>query len=184
MTKTISDPELVASAKRGEKGALGEIYSRYCDAIYSYSLRLLKSEAEALDAVQETFCRMHEAVARLQNGAALRPWLFAIARHYAINHLRDHQKTEPLDPEALPDADTPFEIYLRKERSNTLSALIDNLKPAFREVILLREYAGLSYEEISIVTGESVSAIRSRLYKARRALAGSLPEEWKKGSLP
>jgi RNA polymerase sigma-70 factor (ECF subfamily) len=166
-------------AKVGEKDAFAEIYARYSDGLFGYCLRLLKNEDQASDAVHETFLRMHDGMGALRDGTALRSWLFSIARNYSFNFLRGSRVTEPLDADVLPDADTPFEIMVREEQSANLYALVDSLKPLYREVLVLKEYEGLSYAEIAIVTGSSESAVKSRLFKARRALAGALPAGWK-----
>jgi RNA polymerase sigma-70 factor (ECF subfamily) len=176
---TFSDTRLLDLAKGGQTDAFAEIYARYRDGIYHYCLRLLKSEDRACDAVQETFLRMQTGVGTLNDGLALRAWLYTIARNYSFNAMRGAKGIEPLDPEALSDTETPYEIYVRGEQAANLQALIDALKPGYREVILLKEFEGLSYAEIAEVTGSSESAVKSRLFKARQALIKALPSGWK-----
>jgi RNA polymerase sigma-70 factor, ECF subfamily len=166
-------------AKSGQKDAFAEIYARYRDGIYHYCLRLLKSEDRACDAVQETFLRMQTRVGTVHDGLALRAWLFTTARNYAFNAMRGAKAAEPLDPETLSDTETPYEIYVRGEQAANLQALVDALKREYREVILLKEYEGLSYAEIAEVTGSTESAVKSRLFKARQALIKALPSGWK-----
>jgi RNA polymerase sigma-70 factor (ECF subfamily) len=115
----------------------------------------------------------------LKDGMALKAWLFSIARNYSFNSMRGTRLNEPLDADAFSDADTPFEIYVREEQSANLHALVDGLNPVYREVIVLKEYEGLSYAEIASVTGSTESAVKSRLFKARKALASALPAGWK-----
>ncbi len=132
-----------------------------------------------MDAVHETFLRMHDGIATLRDGVSLRAWMFSIARNYSFNSMRGARTTEQLNPESLLDDNTPYEICVREERSANLQSLIDNLKPPYREVIVLKEYEGLSYAEIAAITGSTESAVKSRLFKARKALASALPERWK-----
>lgn len=176
--RSLSDSRLLDLAKCGEADAFAEIYARYRDSIYHYCLRLLKSDDLALDAVQETFLRMHNQMGTLHDGLALRAWLFSIARNYSFNSMRGARLKEPLDVDALSDEDTPYEIYVREEQSANLKALVDGLKPVYREVIVLKEYEGLSYAEIAAVTGTTESAVKSRLFKARKALTRALPAGW------
>jgi RNA polymerase sigma-70 factor (ECF subfamily) len=177
--QSLSDSRLLDLARGGETSAFAEIYARYRDGIYRYCLRLLKNEDMAYDAVQETFLRMHESMGSVQDGTALRPWLFSVARNYSFNQMRGARPHEPLDEGSLSDADTPYEIYVREEESSDLQALVDGLTPEYREVIVLREYEGLSYAEIASVTGGTESAVKSRLFKARKALIRALPADWK-----
>jgi len=177
--QSLTDSQLVNLALSGRTEAFAGLYTRYRDSIYHYCLRLLKREDLAMDAVNETFLRMHESIATLRDGISLRAWLLSIARNYSFNSMRSARATEPLDPEGLSDDDTPYEIYVKEEQSANLKSLIDNLKPLYREVIILKEYEGLSYGEIAAITGSTESAVKSRLFKARKALARALPAGWR-----
>jgi RNA polymerase sigma-70 factor (ECF subfamily) len=164
----------VKLVKAGSREAFAVIYTRYKDSIYHYCLRLLKSEELAKDGVQETFLRMHQNLAGLKDEAAFRAWLFGIARNFVLNSFRSPPMNDSMDPDSLPGEETPHDILIKAEQSTHLQSLIDDLRPIFREVVLLREFEGLSYAEIAEVTGDSESAIKSRLFKARKALASML----------
>ena len=134
----------------------------------------MKDPDSAKDVLHETFLRMHIGLDGMRNGMALRAWLLSTARNLALNSIRKSKSMEALDDEPLSDDDSPFETIVRDEQSRTVKLLIESLNPALREVIVLREYEGLSYREIAMVTGLSEENVKIRIYRARKAIASEL----------
>lgn len=153
--------------------AAGVLYSRYRQSVYGFCLRMLREEAPALDAAQETFLKMISRIGGLNSGARFRPWLFAVARNEVLMVLRK-RKSVPMDPlddaETVADPGTPLRTTEGSESSALIAAALERLRPIYREAFLLREQEGMTYDEIAVVTGTSLSAVKSRLFKARIAL--------------
>lgn len=175
--KSLSDQELVDKAKSGSREAFGEIYVRYGNCVYDYSLRFTRDPEAAKDAMQETFLRMYSALAGLRNGVLLRVWLLSIARNFLLNSRRNKRLIDRLCHEPLSTDDSPFDTVLRKENSLTVRSLVESLHPALREVVVLRDYEGLSYRDIAAVTGISEENVAVRIFRARKAIAARLERE-------
>lgn len=173
----LSDQDLVEKIRLGSREAFAEIYARHRDSVYNYCVRLTKDSESARDAMQETFLRMHSGLAGLRNGTVLRVWLLSIARNFVLNSLRNKQLIERLDHEPLSTDESPFEAILREEESQTVKSLIESLHPALREMIVLREYEGLSYHDIATVAGISEENVKVRIYRARKAIAAALKKQ-------
>lgn len=163
---------LVERLQRGDPTAWSELYERYRGTIYAYCLRLLVNKLDAEDSVHETFLKIRNGIRRLEEPDALRLWILRIARNEAFQLLRRNQRhsNEGADFEDIWTEDTPQDELERREESEIVGQLLDRLKPEYREVLVLREYENLSYAEIARVTGASESSVKSRLFKARRAL--------------
>jgi RNA polymerase sigma-70 factor (ECF subfamily) len=174
---SLSDKELVEKARSGSREAFGEIYVRYGNCVYDYSLRFTRDPEAAKDATQETFLRMYSALAELRNGVLLRVWLLSIARNFLLNSRRNKRLIDRLQDEPISTDDSPFDTNLREENSLTVRSLVDSLHPALREVVVLREYEGLSYRDVAAVTGISEENVAVRLFRARKAIAARLKRE-------
>ena len=172
----LSDPELIDAFRRGDEFAFVTLYERHKGAVFGYCRKMLIDPAAAEDVFQETFARAYEHRARLLNSTSFKAWLFTIARNQCLNAIRKHGRTSPL-PDAeppAPDGHTPLSRLLRSEQTAVVTQTLAGLPPAYREVLVLREYQNLSYDEICAVTQSSLPAVKSRLFKARRALAAAL----------
>jgi RNA polymerase sigma-70 factor (ECF subfamily) len=110
----------------------------------------------------------------LLNPESFRGWLFRIARNETLMHLRRNRETELSDPDGIWEADTPLSIMEKTEERIIVQTLLSTLKKEYREVLHLREYQQLSYAEIARITGATESSVKSRIFKARQALAQKL----------
>jgi RNA polymerase sigma-70 factor (ECF subfamily) len=137
------------------------------DGVFRYLSRIVGA-AEASDLTQEVFLRVARSVAPDGGVEAQRAWVFRIARNLALNHRRDTQR-RPATVE-LADAARPAS----QETAIALRQALDRLAPLDRDVFLLREAAGLSYDEIALACELSPDAVRSRLHRARLQLRASL----------
>jgi RNA polymerase sigma-70 factor (ECF subfamily) len=136
--------------------------------VYRYLCRVVGRADTAQDLTQEVFLRVSRASVPETNDAAQRAWIFRITRNLALNHVRDeHRRPEPV---ALVERGSSATQELQTAVRQALAALPE----LDRDVFLLRETVGLSYEEIAEACGMTPAAVRSRLHRARRALRESL----------
>jgi RNA polymerase sigma-70 factor (ECF subfamily) len=152
------------------------LYHRYKHRVYAYCYRLLRHPQNAEDAAQETFVKIHRSLDKLESIASMQAWIFSIARNEAYTILRRQRPTAELEEESenVWDEENPLEKLVQKERAGIVQHCLGLLKPRYRELLILREYEGLSYAEISRITGASESAVKSGLFKARRAMGRKL----------
>jgi RNA polymerase sigma-70 factor (ECF subfamily) len=174
---------LMERAARGDASAFSEVYHRYGPRVYNFAYRMLSVESVAEDVTQEAFLVLieHPEQYRSERGSVL-TFLCAIARHHIFRFFRrrgyelesewddDANQTDRPD-ESDPD---PLKTLLSQELAGEVAAAIGELSPLQREVLVLREFQELSYEEIARVTCAEVSVIKVRLHRARQSLARRL----------
>ena len=163
------------------QAALGHL-----DALYGFAMTLTRNQTEAEDLVQETYLRAVRAFGRLLPDSNLKGWLFAIMRNVWLNQLR-HARSGPrfveLDGEEEGQvewpghlADDPHIVYLRKLENQEVRAAIDSLPDIYREIIVLRDIEGFSYQQIAGILGCKAGTVMSRLGRAREKLRRLLME--------
>jgi RNA polymerase sigma-70 factor (ECF subfamily) len=159
-----------------EAHAFAQLYHQYKHRVYAYCYRLLRHPQNAEDATQETFLKIHRSYHQLEKPASLQSWVFSIARNEAFTILRRAKPVEELEKadDIVWDEENPLERIVERERAAIVQHCLSLLKPAYRELLILREYEHLSYAEIAAVTGASESAIKSALFKARKAMGKKL----------
>lgn len=158
----------------------------YIDSLYSYALVLTRNHAEAEDLVQETYVRAIPAAKGLRAGSNIKAWLFTILRNLWLNELRKMRRN-PQTYEIETDSDVvhsipapsrnSHDLYVSKLEAEKVRAAIQLLPALFREVIVLREYEDMSYEEIASMLNCPVGTVMSRLGRARTKLRTLLIEE-------
>lgn len=173
------DRQLLQRLRDGDTRALAHLYERYRRRLYGYCARLLADPSQAEDAVQETFLKLRSRGDGIAEAGALRPWLYRVARNEALGMIRRRAAGEAVDADAVWDEETPQSALERKDTADVVRAVLTGLKHEYRDVILLREFEGLSYAEIAAVTGDSEGSVKSRLFKARKAMAKKLAPWWK-----
>ena len=151
----------------------------YMDTLYRYAMVLTRNRTEAEDLVQETYLRAMRAMRRLRAGSNIKSWLLVILRNIWLNQLR-RQRITPNMVEIDVDETTanvvvetskgPHALYVSKLECEQVRDAIQHLPMDFREVILLREYEELSYQEIASVLGCPIGTVMSRLARARSKL--------------
>src|ERR1700722_18315004 len=148
----------------------------YLDGLYSYALVLTRNHAEAEDLVQETYVRALPAMGRLRTDSNTKGWLFTILRNVWLNQLRkwrngpqmiEIEGDDGVANSIVEPSKDSHDLYVSKVEAEQVRAAIKELPAEFREVILLREYEDLSYQEIASVTGCRVGTVMSRLSRAR-----------------
>jgi RNA polymerase sigma-70 factor (ECF subfamily) len=151
----------------------------YLGALYNYAMILTRNQAEAEDLVQETYLRAIPAMQRLRADSNIKSWLFRILRNIWLNQLRK-LKTDPqlvhIDADGT-SADEPidsgkhsYDAYVSKLEIKQVRAAIEQLPTEFREIILLREFEELSYQEIAALLDCPAGTVMSRLARARSKL--------------
>lgn len=152
------------------------VYHRYKHRVYAFCYRLLRHPQNAEDATQETFIKIHRSLDQLENVSSLQAWIFSIARNESFTILRRLRPTEELEAESenMWDDEGPLDKVVQKERTAVVQHCLGLLRPTYRELLILKEYEQLSYAEISRVTGATESAVKSGLFKARRAMGRKL----------
>jgi RNA polymerase sigma-70 factor (ECF subfamily) len=164
----------------------------YFDGLYSYALVLTRNHAEAEDLVQETYVRAIPAMGRLRAGSNTKGWLFTILRNVWLNQLRKWRNGPQMIEMDVGDgvansivetSKDSHDLYVSKVEAEQVRAAIQELPVDFREIILLREYEDLSYQEIASILGCPVGTVMSRLGRARAKLRPLLAATLK-GSSP
>lgn len=170
----LDDHECAARAQRGDGKAFSELVARYQDKVYRFLLRLTRSQGDAMDMTQDTFLRAFQSIDRWRPDALFRTWLFRIARNLAFDRLRRDKVVEfvELEDEAgTPDAAAgPEEAFATAQRIRLLESALTQLSPEHREIILLREIEGMSYDELAAVLALHPGTVKSRLARARAVL--------------
>ena len=150
----------------------------HIDALYGYALTLTRDATEAEDLVQETYLRATGAANQPQPNSNLKAWLFVIMRNAWLNQLR-HNQSGPrfveLETNEAEDAQgNPHVVYLRKLEREQVRAAIEKLPQAYREIVVLRDIEGFTYQEIAMVLDCPAGTVMSRLGRARAKLRDSL----------
>ena len=171
----LDDHECVARARRGEGKAFSELVARYQDKVYRFLLRLTGSPGDAMDLTQDAFLRAYQNLDRWRPDALFRTWLFRIARNLAFDRLRRDKIVEFValdEQDDTPDhAAGPEQALATAQRVRLLESALTRLSPEHREIILLREIEGMSYDDIAAVLDLHPGTVKSRLARARAALA-------------
>jgi RNA polymerase sigma-70 factor (ECF subfamily) len=162
----------------GHNVGFGQASLEHIDALYGYAMTLTRNTIEAEDLVQETYVRATGA-ANQPDDNHLKGWLFVIMRNAWLNQLR-HNRNGPqfvdLDSteQSLEQVSNPYVLYLRKLEREQVREAIEGLPVAYREIIVLRDLEGFSYQEIATVLQCPAGTVMSRLGRAREKLRKAL----------
>jgi RNA polymerase sigma-70 factor (ECF subfamily) len=173
----LSDMELVELSLT-DLDVFGELVRRHQDFVYGAALRIVRNPVMAQDIAQEAFVRAHRALPGFRGQAQVRSWLYRIATNLALNAVsrrREYPTDEVPDRPARRDPSTETEMSaLRRE----LEAAIAELPEKLKGPLVLREYEGLSYQEIAEVLDLPLNTVRTRILRARRSLRERM-EAWR-----
>lgn len=178
------ETEWIRLAQEGDQIAFGRLVVAYQTPVYNLAYRMLGNAAEAEEAAQETFLRAYTHLRSYDPQRPFHSWLLSIASHYCIDRLRRRRITwlpleeEVIAPERLAsDGPNPEAVVAQREQEEQIQQLLAALSPTDRAAITLRYWYDHSYEEIAEALNLTVSAVKSRLYRARRAMAKMIQEE-------
>jgi len=183
-----TDEEIVARVLSGQEHLFETLVRRYQTRILSHVARMVGSREDALDLSQEIFLKVFGALDRFNPEFRFSTWLFRIAGNAAIDHLRKRKpRTIPLEttdsdghassPEYKSSDLDPFGRLRNTERGDAIARAIADLPAEFRELIALRHFTGLSYEEIAEVKNMPLGTVKNKLFRARAVLKERLAGE-------
>jgi RNA polymerase sigma-70 factor (ECF subfamily) len=178
------EAEWIKLAREGDQAAFNRLVVAYQTPVYNLAYRMLGNAAEAEEAAQETFLRVYTHLRDYDTQRAFRSWLLSIASHYCIDQLRRRRITwlsfedEIAAPERLTsNQPNPESMVMQNEREARIQQLLTALSPTDRAAITLRYWYDYSYEEIAETLNLTVSAVKSRLHRARCGLAKMMEKE-------
>jgi RNA polymerase sigma-70 factor (ECF subfamily) len=182
VSATATDKQLVQRVQKGDRRAFDLLVVKYQQKIMSLISRYVQDSDEVQDVAQEAFIKAYRALPRFRGDSAFYTWLYRIAINTAKNHLVSRSRRPPgsdLDPEdaefmesasQLRDLENPENQLFGEELRRTVNQALAELPEDLRAAVTLREFDGLSYEEISEVMECPVGTVRSRIFRAREAI--------------
>jgi len=181
------DQQLVVRAQHGDQQAFGLLVSKYQRKLSRLLSRLVRDPAEVEDVAQETFIKAYRALGSFRGDSAFYTWLYRIGINTAKNYLVSQGRRAPTRTEfdtdeaedfeggeLLRDINTPERLLFSKEIGETVNAAMEALPEDLRTAIVLREIEGMSYEDIAKMMDCPIGTVRSRIFRAREAVAEKL----------
>lgn len=176
-----TDRERVARTLAGDQDAFTDLVLDYNRAVYNLTYRMLGDTVEAEDAAQEAFLRAYRSLDRYDMARSFKTWVLSIASHYCIDVIRKRRMSWLSLDDFLPgelmaalEHRSVEEMAMDGERERTVQDLLKLLKPDERAIIVLRYWNDFSYEEIADMLKTNVGVVKSRLFRARQALANRI----------
>ncbi|MDA8752727.1 RNA polymerase sigma factor RpoE [Halieaceae bacterium] len=189
MTAEVTDKQLVARVQKGDSRAFDMLVMKYQHKIFGLISRYVKDTDEVQDVAQEAFIKAYRALPRFRGDSAFYTWLYRIAINTAKNHLVSRSRRPPgtdVDLEhaeyyesggALRDIENPENALYGAELKAVVEAAIRELPDDLRTAVTLREFDGLSYEDIADIMDCPVGTVRSRIFRAREAIDKQVREQ-------
>ncbi|MBS1638139.1 MAG: sigma-70 family RNA polymerase sigma factor [Bacteroidetes bacterium] len=181
-TKAVYDYKLIQSAlNNGDQKAYAELMHRYRESVYFMMLKMVNNKDDAEDLTIEAFGRAFKRLSQYTPNFAFSTWLFKIASNNAIDFLRNKKKNDALSLDSKMENEEgqefsksiksstldPEENIIKKQKIELLRDVVEKLKPRYRELVQMRYYEELSYEEISTKLGLPVGTVKAQLFRAR-----------------
>ena len=187
MSEREIDRQLVERAQRGDKQAFSLLVEKYQRKLARLLSRFIRDPAEVEDVTQEAFIKAYRALPAFRGDSAFYTWLYRIGINTAKNYLMALGRRAPTSTEVeaedaegfeegeqLRDINTPESLLLSKEIAETVNATIERLPEELRKAIQMREIEGMSYEDIAQAMDCPIGTVRSRIFRAREAIAEQL----------
>ena len=181
------DQQLVERAQRGDKKAFDLLVTKYQRKLSRLLARFIRDAGEVEDVAQEAFIKAYRALPSFRGDSAFYTWLYRIGINTAKNYLVAAGRRAPTTTEfasedaegfedggELRDINTPESVMMSSQIASTVNAAMDDLPEELRQAIQLRELEGLSYEEIATIMNCPIGTVRSRIFRAREAIAERL----------
>jgi RNA polymerase sigma-70 factor (ECF subfamily) len=177
-----SDQRLVVRSQQGDKRAFDVLVLKYQQRIASIVSRYLRDQDEVADVTQEAFIKAYRALANFRGDAQFYTWLYRLAINTAKNHLVAKSRRPPNTDKDINDGefsensvvleaeDQPETLLARDQLQSVILAAVDDLQEDLRTALMLREFDGLSYEEIAEIMACPVGTVRSRIFRARETI--------------
>ncbi|MBN2326239.1 MAG: sigma-70 family RNA polymerase sigma factor [Candidatus Omnitrophica bacterium] len=180
----MEEQELIRRAQEGDADAFSMLVRTHRNPLIQVAYGFLHDREEAMDAAQEVFFKAYRKIHSFKNQSSLYTWLYRIMINHCKDRLRSRKRTSAVSIDSwnddglifeIPDqSSNPAQMADQRERERIVKAAIEILPDKHKKVLLLRELGGLSYKEISQVLNCREGTVMSRLYHARRMLAGEL----------
>lgn len=174
------DQEWITKACHGDDDAFAMLVETYQNPVYNLCYRMLGESTAAEDAAQETFWRAYQNLKMYDPQRSFATWLLSIAAHFCID-LQRKRRLPVFEMDEFPDFDVqdsgipnPESTVIENDENKVLHEMIKKLNPPDRAAVILKYWYGSSEEEISEILSLSISAVKSRLHRARRQLAESM----------
>jgi RNA polymerase sigma-70 factor (ECF subfamily) len=181
------DQQLVTRAQQGDKQAFNLLVEKYQRKLTRLLSRFIRDQAEVEDVTQEAFIKAYRALPAFRGDSAFYTWLYRIGINTAKNYLMAMGRRAPTSTEVeaedaegfeegeqLRDINTPESVLLTKEIAETVNSTIEELPEELRRAIQMREIEGMSYEDIAQAMDCPIGTVRSRIFRAREAIAERL----------
>lgn len=186
----VDEEILIQKASRGDSAAFETLVVTYEKGIYNLAFRLVGDREDAMDITQEVFLKAYQALSRFRGDSRFSTWIYRVCVNASLDHLRKKQKQPPhsLDePLYLKESSVTREVADESENvedsvetkfmSSDVLAILKEIDPAHRAIILLCDVRGYSYQEIADILGLSMGTVKSRLHRARNMVRRLLPTE-------
>lgn len=181
MTTKETDQQLVKRAQKGDTRAFDLLVLKYQGRLAALVARYVQDSSEVEDVVQEAFIKAYKALSKFRGDSAFYTWLYRIATNAAKNYLvtRGRRPSADVDvsdaefieeAESLRESETPESHLFGQELADVVSSTLASLPEELRAALMLREFEGMSYEEIADVMACPVGTVRSRIFRAREAI--------------
>jgi RNA polymerase sigma-70 factor (ECF subfamily) len=193
IAQAFDEASLVAKAKAGDSDAFASLVNHYDRRVFRMAKQITQNDEDAEDVLQETFLKAYSHLDDFQGNSKFYTWLVRIAVNEALMKLRKRRsdKTVPLDDPIDTGEDVvareiavwdenPEDTYSREELGRILDEAVQSLKPAYRTVFVLRDIEEMSIEETAEALNLSISAVKSRLLRARLQLREKLTRQFKR----
>ncbi len=187
MSERDIDQQLVERAQQGDKHAFDLLVSKYQRKLGRLLSRFIRDAGEVEDVTQEAFIKAYRALPSFRGDSAFYTWLYRIGINTAKNYLasmgrraptstiHDSEEAEAFDDgDQLRDLNTPENLLMSKQVAQTVNQSMDRLPEELKAAIMLREIEGMSYEDIATIMDCPIGTVRSRIFRAREAIAEQL----------
>jgi len=176
-----ADQDLVTRCRDGDREAFAELVQKYQNRVLTLATRMLDSRSEAEDIAQDIFIKVFQSLQDFRGASRFSTWLYRITVNHCLNYIRRRTRqqqrlvgAEPGEWMQEAPASNPHKRLEEKERWVLVQAKLQGLSPEHRTIILLRDFEGLSYEEIADVLQLETGTVKSRLHRARMELKALL----------
>ena len=179
---TTEQTEWIAQTKTGNQTAFSQIVDKYQKPVYNICYHMLKNGEDAEDAAQEVFLRAFSKLDTYDEERQFSTWLFAIASHYCMDRWKKRRfqlvSWDDLK-NMLSDRETaqPEKVMMNIEASQEVHDMLQDLRPDYRMVVILKYWHAMSYEQIADTMDTTVSTIKSKLFRARKMMATAAAKE-------
>lgn len=173
--------KLIEKVKNGSRSAFEELVKLHEKNVYNLALKLLRNREDALDAAQDAFLKAWIGLKSFRGDSKFSAWLYRLTYNTCLDIIRKSKKGEIIsltsenedetDFEIRDDKPTPEEYAEKQEMRETVREAVSSLHEEYRQIIIMREFTGLSYSEIAVMTGLNEGTVKSRISRGRQKLA-------------